>query len=200
MLQSITPAALTALIRGRRTIKPASMKKGSQVPEEVIQEALENATYAPNHGKTQPWHFVVFSGDALKTLNRFQANLYRATAGEGYLDSKFRRMESQHETVAFAIAIGMKKDVRGNIPEWEELAAVACAVQNAALTIANYGYGGIWSSGKNLDHPEMKKYVGLSEQDLLLGWFLVGEIAIHPPVPPRHPLDWHVEWRRNEDA
>ncbi|MBX2938575.1 MAG: nitroreductase [Ferruginibacter sp.] len=193
--EPIDPSSLSSLIKGRRTVKPAAMKKHSQVPDTVIREALENATYAPNHGKTQPWHFVVFSGEALQALNRFQANLYLETAGDSFLDSKFLRMKLQFETVAYSIAIGMKKDMRGNIPEWEEQAAVACAVQNMALTIANRGYGGIWSSGKNLNHPAMKKYVGLSEADLLLGWFLVGEIAIQPPVPPRHPLEMHVIWK-----
>lgn len=194
----VNHAALAALIKGRRTVKPAAMKKGSNVSAIVIQEALEHATFAPNHGKTQPWHFVVFSGNALKKLNRFQADLYKETAGDSWLESKGRRMESQHETVAYAIAIGMKRDARESIPEWEELAAVACAVQNLALTIANYGLGGIWSSGKNLDHPKMKEYVGFNTSDRLLGWFLVGEIAIEPPVPPRHPLERHVVWR-NQD-
>lgn len=195
MQHVISSDSLKKLIRGRRTIKPASMKKDSQVPVDVITEALENATYAPNHGKTQPWHFVVFTGDALRDLNLFQAELYRKTAGDSFMESKFSRMIEQHGTVAYSVAIGMKKDPRGKIPEWEELAAVASAVQNMALTVSNYGYGGMWSSGKNLDHPDMKKYIGLDEPDMLLGWFLVGEIDIHPPIPERHPLQQHVDWK-----
>ena len=38
---------------------------------------LENANWAPTHRLTEPWRFVVFKGEGLKTLAKFQSELYR---------------------------------------------------------------------------------------------------------------------------
>ena len=42
----------------------------------------------------------------------------------------------------------MQRDPGERIPEWEELASVACAVQNMWLSATSYGIGAYWSSPK----------------------------------------------------
>lgn len=191
----ISSNALNEIIQNRRTIKPTAMKVNGSVPKEIIEEALLNATYAPNHGKTEPWHFVVFSGEALKALNEFQAELYKQNAGEKFMQGKYNRMKTHYETVVYSIAICYRRSLMAKIPEWEEICAIGCAVQNLGLSISNSGYGGMWSSGSNLEHPAMKSYLNLNETDKLLGWFLVGETEELPEKSARIPLIEKVVWR-----
>lgn len=186
---------LNDLIRSRRTVKAADMKKGGSVSREIIEEALQNAVFAPNHGRTEPWHFVVFSGVSLKKLNEVQAGLYKELSGEKFMKSKYERMLLQHETVCYSIAICLRPGANPNIPEWEEIAALGCAVQNMALTIANYGLGGMWASGNFNDNPQIRNFIGMNESDRLLGYFLVGEI-LNPPANREHrPLENAVDFR-----
>ena len=48
--------ALEHLIKERRSIR---RWKSEEVPEDLLRKAVELATWAPNGGNFQPWHFVV---------------------------------------------------------------------------------------------------------------------------------------------
>ena len=69
------------LIRNRRSVFPKQFEEGRQVPDEIIEQILENATWAPSHGLTEPWQFVVFTGEGLKKLAQFQSELYKESSG-----------------------------------------------------------------------------------------------------------------------
>ena len=58
--------------------------RGAPVPRRVIERALEAANWAPTHGKTEPWRFAVFMGEA--PLARFHA--IKRAATERSLKSK----------------------------------------------------------------------------------------------------------------
>jgi nitroreductase len=78
-------------------------------------------------------------------------------------------MEASH-----IIAIGMKRDEKKSIPEWEELAAVFCAVENMYLTATAYGIGCFMSTGGITNFEEAKEFFGLSAEDKLCGFLNVG--------------------------
>ena len=44
------------VLRGRRTIDQYIQ---TPVPEELVLEAIEVATWAPNHFMTEPWRFIL---------------------------------------------------------------------------------------------------------------------------------------------
>ena len=56
--------AVSTLIRNRRSVKPVDLDLGRPVPEELVWRLLENGTWAPTHGLTEPWKFHVFAGGA----------------------------------------------------------------------------------------------------------------------------------------
>ena len=70
------------------------------------------------------------------------------------------------------IAICMYNDPTVAIPEWEEVAAVACAVQNMWLSCTALGIGSYWSSPKSI--IEAREFLGLNENENCLGLFLHG--------------------------
>lgn len=53
-----TPAQLAQLIKSRRSIYPKHMT-GDRVSTPHINAMLEAANWAPTHGHTEPWRFVV---------------------------------------------------------------------------------------------------------------------------------------------
>ena len=50
--------------------------------EQDIEQILENANWAPNHKKTEPWRFKVFRGAALERLSDYLGEWYRANTAE----------------------------------------------------------------------------------------------------------------------
>ena len=189
-------AAINHLIRNRRSIFPKQFEPGKQIPAEIIQQIVENATWAPTHGMTEPWHFTVFTGDGLSKLAIFQSELYKAEAGEKYKEDKYLKLQKQPLLASHVIAIAMKRSDGKKIPEIEEIAAVACAVQNIYLSTTAYGLGGYWTTGGVTYFENAKPFFGLNQDDKLLGFFYIGYIATPPAPATRKPLHEKVVWVR----
>lgn len=182
------------LIKNRRSTFPAQFS-GGKIDEAIIEQMLENANWAPTHGLTEPWRFVVFSGEGIKKLADFQAELYKKiTAPEKYDEIKYEKLKNQPLKCSHIISIGMKRQETGKIPEIEEIEAVACAVQNMYLTATAYGVGVYWGSGGITYFEEAKAFFDLAPQDKLLGFFYVGEIAKPSPEGTRGQIQEKVSW------
>lgn len=134
------------LIRRRRAIFPKSYID-REIPEAIIHQLLENARWAPTHRMTEPWRFIVFQGEGRRKLGEFMAANYLAnTPTERFSDMAFQKMLLNPQRAGCVIAICMQPDPDERIPEWEEIAATACAVQNMWLTATAYGLGAYWST------------------------------------------------------
>jgi len=183
------------LIRHRRSVFPKNFVPGKPVPDEIVEQMLENANWAPTHGRTEPWRFFVFKGDGLKTLAQQQAEIYKMhTPTEKFNEQKYEKLQRNPLLASHVIAIAMKRQESGKIPEIEEVEAVACAVQNMYLTAAAYGVGGYWGSGGITYYPEAKELFGLGEEDKLLGFFYVGVPATEPNDSHRSPIGEKTTW------
>ena len=183
------------LIHARRSVFPKDYS-GEAVPDHVIEQMLENANWAPTHKLTEPWRFVVFAGEGRKTLAAFQSECYKqVTSANGtfqenrYLDLQTKPMESSH-----IIAIGMRRDASKRLPEWEELGAVFCAIQNMYLTAPAYGVGCYLSTGGITNFEEAKTFFGLGADDKLCGFMQVGMPKGEPSESRRKPIADKVNW------
>lgn len=190
----MTADLLNELIRTRRSVFPDQFIAGKKVDDDIIKEILVNATWAPNHGMGEPWHFTVFTGDGLKALASFQSNLYKDEAGDSYQESKFIKLQQQPLKASHIIAIGMKRSAKKNIPEQEDIEAVACAVQNIYLSVTAYGLGGYWTTGGITYSENAKSFFGLNEEDKLLGFFYIGHVALPSPAAKRKPVEEKTTW------
>jgi nitroreductase len=79
-------------------------------------------------------------------------------------------------------------------PEVEEIAAVACAVQNIYLSATAYGLGGYLTTGGVTYKQSAKEFFGLGEDDKLLGFFYLGHVAVPSPSAKRKLVEEKVEW------
>lgn len=183
------------LIRNRRSIFPRDYT-GGVVPEEVIVRMLENANWAPNHKQTEPWRFVVFSGEGIKQLAAFQSECYKevTTANGTFRDDRYLSLQTKPMESSHIIAIGMKRDDAGRLPEWEELGAVFCAVQNMYLTATAYGAGCYLSTGGITNFEEAKSFFGLGKEDRLCGFMHVGIPKGSVPDGRRRPVSDKTKW------
>jgi nitroreductase len=188
---------INQLIRFRRSVFPKDYS-GEAVPEEVINQMLENANWAPTHKFTEPWRFTVFTGAGLKTLADFQSECYKqvTTADGSFREDRYVGLQSKPFEASHIIAVGMKRDEGNRLPEWEELGAVFCAVQNMYLTATAYGAGCYLSTGGITNFEEAKSFFGLSAEDKLCGFMFVGMPKGNVPDGRRKPINEKVKWIR----
>ena len=188
---------ITQIIRHRRTVKPALMDPNLEIPDELLDELLENANWAPTHGFTEPWKFIVFSGGSRALLGEKLQDIYsESTPQDQYRQDKFEKLGQNPTLAPLVLAICMKRGENPKIPEIEEIEAVACAVQNMHLTAAAAGLGAFWSSPPILESEEMKKFLELDQEDRCLGLFYLGWLKEGQewPKSSRSPISEKVSW------
>lgn len=182
------------LMRSRRSTKPR-LFNGNKINDNIIWEILENSNWAPNHGLTQPWRYKVFSGSGLNKLAEFQANLYQQTTSEAEFKlEKYERMKTNILKSSHVIAICMERQKSAKILEIEEIEAVACSVQNMALTAAAYQICSFWGSGGVTYTQELKEFLGLGAKDKCLGYLYLGYSDSPTTKSRRDPIKQKVEW------
>jgi len=191
---SFTPEYFNALAKARRSVFPDQFDTTRKVPDEIINQIVENATWAPNHGQAEPWQFTIFSGEGLNKLAAFQSEFYKENAGTEFNEGKYIKLQNQPLKASHIIAIGMKRTTTKRIPEIEDIEAVACSVQNIYLSVTAYGLGGYWTTGGVTYFENAKKFFGLGEPDKLLGFFYIGYIAVPSPATKRSPLNEKIKW------
>lgn len=173
------------LIKNRRSLYPAQMDPENRIPEEDIWKLLELANYAPTHKLTEPWRFVVFSGDQVKV---FYDRLFQVISQWFSVDEmrkKASNFEERKEKVSHVIAIVMKRNKEEKIPVQEEEYATACAVQNMMLGMKPLNIIGYWGSGKAAYSQEMHEFLDLGEADKCMGWLQLGVPKVLPPDASR---------------
>ena len=184
------------LIEQRRSIKPKNFST-KKVDKSIIDELLNAANWAPTHAFTEPWRFDVFTGDALQELAAFQSELYKKlSTTDQYKEDKYLKLQKTPLLASHVISIGMKRQECKRLPEFEELAAVACAVQNMHLMATAHGLAAYWTSGGVTNYPEAKAFFNLEEDDQLLGFFYIGYPEGEWPTGKRKSsIDKKVNWR-----
>lgn len=180
------------LIQSRRAVYPQQYLD-KPIPDQLIHNILENANWAPTHKMTEPWRFKVLKGPGLKKFGTFMAEKYRSMNDlNSFSVAKYEKLKMNPQKAGAVIAICFQRDVKERIPEWEEVAAVAMAVQNMWLTCTAYGIGAYWSS------PDLLQYFGefepLAEGEKCIGLFYMGYANASATKPPRKPIEEKVKW------
>jgi nitroreductase len=181
-------------ITARRSIKPAALN-GKKIPDQQITQLLSLANWAPTHGYTEPWRFVVYSGDAVQQFCHQHAEMYKDnTPPEKFNPAKYQKQQQNGDKTSHIIAVYMQRGNNPNITALEEICATAAAVQNILLGAEALGISILWSTGGAVLQPAMKEYLGLDEEDLMLGLLYMG-YTDEPATPGRRtPIEAKTKW------
>ncbi len=187
--------SLNDIIEHRRTIKPDKYT-GNTLDDQTIREILEAANWAPTHGYTEPWRFVVFTEDGKEKLIDLLYALDKEDHGEN--EVRYSKIRARVERSSHIIAIGMKRGNNPKIPFIEEAQAVAAAVQNMWLLASEKGLGAYWSTGAIGYDSRLTKALGWNgEEDTAMGFFYIGEFTGEWPQGRRlSPITDKVRWER----
>jgi nitroreductase len=164
-----------------------------------INHILEAAHWAPSHGKTEPWRFVVYTGDARQQIGEAFGMAFRLMNPQHAPGSEGEKAQIKRAWQAPVwIALGMRPS--GKMPEWEDLVAMGCAVQNMHLMTSALGLAGKWTSGATAMHPHVAEVVGFAPSTKLYGFFYMGHPAGAWPEGVRQPIATNVRWADEPSA
>ena len=188
---------LNKLIHERRSVFQNDYT-GQPVDDDIVKQMLENANWAPTHKLTEPWRFVVFTGDGLKKLADVQADYYKkiTTADNTFKEERFKNLLTKPMLSSHIIVVGMKRDEKKSVPEIEEMGAVFCAIQNMYLTATAYGVGCYLSTGGITYFDGAQEVFGFDKEDKLIGFIHIGIPKNQLSAGKRKSIDEKVAWVR----
>jgi nitroreductase len=154
---------------------------------EQLQQILTAGASAPDHGRMQPWRFIVIEGDSRGRLGDVMAqSLQRREPAitQDKLDAE-RKKALRAPTIVVVAAV-----LRDNpkVPEVEQIIAAGAAAQNMLVAAHAMGLGGFWRTGPFAYDAEVKKAFGLSATDAIVATLYIGSVG-HPGKPRRVDLD-----------
>lgn len=189
-MPEINQAALDFLLNRRsRPWKTLS----TPVPDaDELDVILTAAARTPDHGKLQPWRFIVLQKDAMQRIST-----QVVTAGErlGEKPEMIEKSQLQYAHASLAVAVIYCPKIDSPIPEIEQTysaGAVCMGLLNAALAS---GWGANWLSGWASHDPDFcAAAFGLSEHEKIAGIIHLGTEDATPSDRPRPDLDKITTW------
>jgi nitroreductase len=161
------------ILRGRRSIE---LFLQTPVPAELINAAIETATWAPNHHVTEPWHFYLVNGDTRERCLDLCRDI--VTTNKGDEAGAFKR-QSWSEKPGWLVVTCRRSDEE---LRWsEDYAACAAAVQNLLLYLWKAGVGSKWTTGDITRDPRFSEIIGFDiDEESVVGLIWYGYPKLIP--------------------
>ena len=166
------------------------------VSKDMVEAVLEAAIWAPNHHLTEPWRFVVITGDERERLGEAIGNAIASTPTEPPLpQDKVDRERTRPLTAPVIIAVicSPSQDTR-TVPQ-EELVAAGCALQNLLLAAHSLGLGTRLKTGSYSYSHEIRDFLNMKESESLISFVYLGLVEGEAAPGKRTDLEGKVEWR-----
>jgi nitroreductase len=184
--------AISTIIKDRRSVKPVAMN-GHKIPNGQIAALLELADWAPTHGLTEPWRFIVYENPPKFCAQH--AELYKqSNPGDSFDAANYNRLFHQGDKASHVVITIMKRGSLPKIPAFEEIAAASCAIQNMLLGATALNIASFWSTGGMALKPEMKSFFQYGEDDHVMGVLYFGYVDEHPEGKRSVPLEEKISW------
>ena len=184
------PAALGFLLNRRS--RPAKTLTGPVPDAATLTKLLTAAARTPDHGKLEPWRFIVLEKAALTRLAQLSA---RRGPELGLDPDKIDKGVAQYANADLAVAVISAPVPSEKIPEIEQVysaGAVCLALLNAALAS---GWGANWLSGwASHDRIFVRDGLGLADHESVAGLIHIGTETNAPPERPRPDLSRITTW------
>lgn len=179
------------LIEHRRSVFPVQYNP-KPISKSTLLKVLKSANWAPTHRKTEPWRFKIVQGESKLKLGDFVLKQMQIENPD-LSDFKKRKTLQKFEASAAVLAICMQRDPKESLPEWEEIAATAMAVQNIWLSCTAEKIGAYWSSPKIIS--QFHKFFNFDEGEKCLGLFFMGYYDGELPKGERKStIEEKLEW------
>jgi nitroreductase len=184
------PAALDFLLTRRS--RPAKTLTGPVPNRDELMPLLTAAARTPDHGKLEPWRFIVVEQTAMAQL----AEVVETRGAALGLDAEqIAKGRSQFDQGGLAVIVIEVHKTSDKIPALEQIysaGAVCLALLNAALAA---GWGANWLSGwPSHDRGFMVEGLALQDHERIAGLIHIGTETAAPPERPRPDLESITTW------
>ena len=180
--EATTPAfeTLSELVRTRRS--NLRMAADRPVPTELVAHLCDLAMWAPNHMRTNPWKFAVFTGDG---RSRLGAALEAAQVARGETDpDRLKKTRTKYLRAPTMLVVGSAAH-DDPVFHAENRDAASAGVENLLLGATALGLASYWSTGEVVTVPAVKALAGFEPGDQIVAVVYLGWPIAPLPAPPK---------------
>jgi len=168
------------ILRERRTVHDFT---AAEPPVEIMAQAIDVARWAPNHLRTEPWHFYLLDRATGARIADLNAAIVAQNQGEKAAQIKRKRWEEMPGWLVVS-CMRSSEEIRSR----EDYAAVCCAIHNIAIYLWDQGLGMKWTTGAVTRDRQFFDIVGIDHAaEYVVGLFWYGYPATIP-VQHRRPV------------
>lgn len=161
------------VLQGRRSI---NMYLQTPVPVELVREAIETATWAPNHHVTEPWKFYLLGKKTIDACVDLVRDIVTATR-----DAKAGEFKANNwaEKPGWLVVTCRRSD--DEVLQREDYAACCAATQNLLLYLWKAGIGSKWTTGDITREKRFFDIIGMdAEAESVVGLVWYGYPKLTP--------------------
>jgi len=175
-----------------RRSRPAKILTAPYPDTDEMRIILTAAARSPDHGKLEPWRFIVLRGDALPRI----AEIVVARGIErGIAPEKVEKVRAGFADAGAVLTVVCAPVKSEKVPEVEQIlsaGAVCLAALNAALAS---GWGANWLTGWiATDREFLTGALALQPSEFVAGFIHIGTARHIPPERPRPDVSALTEW------
>jgi len=151
--------------------------------EADLVQVFRAASRAADHGKLRPWHFLTIENDGLSDLSDLLVESLTKSnpAVSPSVIEKTKNMPYRAPMIIVSIATCQEHP---SIPKHEQVLACGAATQNILNALFALGFGAVWRTGDLAYNENVKKGLGLTSSDEIVGFIYVGTPSQDIPGPP----------------
>jgi len=183
-------AALDFLLTRRS--RPAKTLAAPWPDRAALRPILTAAARTPDHGKLEPWRFIVLAGAATDRLATLAHDIGTA---QGRAPDDIAKFADQFERSSLCVAVIASPKPSDKVPAVEQTlsaGAVCLSLLNAALAS---GWGANWLTGWGAHDPDFRaRALGLAPHESVAGFIHIGTETATPPERPRPDIDAITDW------
>lgn len=182
----VSYAHLADLVTSRRT--SMLVDNDREVPAALVRELCQLATWAPNHKRTWPWRFALFTGDGRARLGEAMvSDMVAARFGD---EGKRHKTLTKYLRTPAILVVGCAPN-DNELFHQENRDAVAAGIQNLLLGATTLGLATFWSSPALTEPPSVLDLCGFDPGDRIVGVIYLGWADGTCGAPERPPVHLH---------
>lgn len=139
----------------------------------ALDDMLRAAARAPDHGRLRPWRFIIVEGAAREALGNVLADALRARE-PGVAEAALAKERGKPLRAPLIVVVAAKLREHRGVPGVEQIVAAGAAAQNMLVAAHALGYGAFWRTGAAAYDERVKRALGLSPEDAIVGFLYLG--------------------------
>lgn len=181
-------------LAARRSVKPDRLAAPGPTPEQ-LRQILTVGARVPDHKKLAPWRFIVFGGDARKSVGEVFAKACQAEESQPPSHVRLDMERERFLRAPLVVAVVSSLKPRPGAPEWEQILSAAAVCYNTCLAANALGFGTTWLTEWIAYSKTVREALGLKESERIAGFLYIGQPMEKPEERERPVIENLItEW------